>query len=129
MYKCFALSLPLSGNAYVAGTSAANALPKLNSNEMIFSIYIDDDVANVDVYDSLVDFSYRVDWQDLIDSDCILIDENGNIFNWDDTKNEEIATTFGYSFKIIRQNIELGRLCFDAFESNGRVYSFNIKMK
>ncbi len=60
---------------------------------MIFLIFIDDDEESIDVYDSLEDFSYRVDRQDIINSDEILIDEFGNIYKWDETKTEEYGTT------------------------------------
>jgi hypothetical protein len=43
------------------------------------------------VYDSLEDLSQRVDWHDILDSASTILDEEGKIYSWDDTKEEEVG--------------------------------------
>jgi hypothetical protein len=78
------------------------------------------------VYDSLEDLSKRVDWQDILDPSLIILDEDGNIYTWDDKKIEEIGIVFNYSFKAVRTDLDLAKRCKAKFFEMGRPYSFEL---
>ena len=80
----------------------------------------------VTVYDSLEDLSQRVDWQDTLDSPLKILDEEGKIYVWDDSKRNEVGTVFNYSFKTIGRDLELVEKCKTKFIQLGQPDSFEI---
>jgi hypothetical protein len=63
----------------------------------IFSLNRNNSKIEVCVYDSLEDFTQRIEWQDTLDDNFVIIDKNGNIYKWDESKSEEFATTYNYT--------------------------------
>jgi hypothetical protein len=79
------------------------------------------------VYDSLEDLAQRVDWQDILDESLRILDEDGNLYAWDDSKRNEVGTVFEYSFKRNGTDPELMRKCKDKFIQLGQPDSFEIE--
>jgi hypothetical protein len=77
----------------------------------IFNLYKVKNLHEVVVYNSIGDFTKMVEWQDVFDSQCIIIDELGGIYKWDDTKKDEYATTYDYTLVVKEINLELAKLC------------------
>lgn len=83
---------------------------------MIFAIDNFTEQKQTVVYDNISDLTSRVEWQDIQDTGVIIIDEEGNIYNWDETKKEEISTTYDYTMKIVGSNKKLGHSCFITYK-------------
>ena len=79
------------------------------------------------VYDSLEDLSRRVDWQDILDPCSTILDEDGKIYEWDDTKAEEIGTVFDYSFQAVRMDLDLAKRCKAKFLELGQPGCFDLE--
>ena len=96
---------------------------------MIFLIYTIRTKKGIEVviYDSLDDLSQRVDWQDILDPSIKILDEEGKIYVWDDSKENEVGTVYGYSFKIIGTDLELLQKCKTRFEQLGQPGEFEIE--
>jgi len=77
----------------------------------IFSLYKEKNIFEICVYESLEDFTQRTEWQDILDDYFTIIDENGNIYKWNESKTDEFAITYNYNLIIKRTDTELGRLC------------------
>jgi hypothetical protein len=77
----------------------------------IFSLYREKDIFEICVYESLDDFTQRTEWQDALNDYFTILDENGNIYKWDESKTEEFATTYNYTLIIKKTDVELGDLC------------------
>ena len=80
----------------------------------------------VNVYESLEDVSQRIDWQDILDPLLTILDEQGKIYVWDDSRQDEVGTDFNYSFKPIGTNLELAGKCKAKFLQSGKSDSFEI---
>lgn len=94
---------------------------------MIFLIDHSNGKQNVVVYDNLIQLSQMVEWQDILDVSCIILDEEGKLYAWDDSKKEEIGTIYDYTFKMIGTNEDLLQRCKLAFEKPGRVDEFELE--
>ena len=53
---------------------------------MIFCI----DNKSVDVYSNIKDLTNSLEWQDALSEDLVILDENGNVYRWDDSKKMNI---------------------------------------
>jgi hypothetical protein len=78
------------------------------------------------VYDSLDDLARRVDWQDILDKSLKILDEEGKLYVWDDSKKDEVGTVFNYSFKTNGTDLELVNKCKAKFSELGQPDSFEI---
>lgn len=78
------------------------------------------------VYDSLEDLARRVEWQDILDNSLKILDEDGKLYVWDDSKKDQIGTVFNYSFKTNETDLELIRKCKAMFTQLGQPDSFEI---
>lgn len=78
------------------------------------------------VYNNLSDLTNRVEWQDILDTGVTIIDEEGNIYNWDETKEDEISTTYDYTMKIVDSNKILGQSCFLIYKRLNEPAEFNL---
>ena len=78
------------------------------------------------VYDSLEDLSQRVDWRDILDPSLTILDEEGRIYVWDNSKRDEVGTVFNYSFKTIGIDLNLAEKCKTKFLQLGQQDSFEI---
>jgi hypothetical protein len=85
------------------------------------------DRIEVFVYDSLEDLVQRVDWQDILDNSLRILDEDGNLYVWDESKRTEVGTVFDYSFKTNGTDFELVKKCKDKFNQLGQPDSFEIE--
>ena len=79
------------------------------------------------VYDSLEDLAQRVDWQDILDESLRILDEDGNLYAWDDSKRKEVGTVSNYSFKRNGTDFYLMKKCKDKFIQLGKPDSFEIE--
>jgi hypothetical protein len=77
----------------------------------IFSLYREKNKFEICVYESLEDFTKRTEWQDILGDYFTILDENGNIYKWDESKVEEFATVYDYTLIIKKTDEELGKLC------------------
>ena len=93
---------------------------------MIFSVSIANKVKHVDVYDSTEHLSSSVEWQDILDNDLTIIDEIGNIYQWDNSKTKEIGTTYNYTLKICGFNPELSREILNTYTASNKPSEFLI---
>ena len=84
----------------------------------IFGLHMENTNMETTVFDSLEDFTKRIEWQDLLDNKLIILDESGYIYEWDKTKTEEYATTYNYTLIANKRNIELGQLCIQNYALN-----------
>jgi|JI10StandDraft_1071094.scaffolds.fasta_scaffold1001879_1 hypothetical protein len=91
---------------------------------MIFSIYNYTDPKEVVVYESVYDLTNMVEWQDILDKGVTIIDSDGNIYEWDDTKKSEYATVYGYSMKVVKPNLDLANKCLQTYERLNRPTEF-----
>jgi hypothetical protein len=82
----------------------------------------------VSVYDSLEDLAKRVDWQDILDNSLKILDEDGKLYVWDDSKKDQVGTVFNYSFKTNGTDLELIRKCKAKFTQLGQPDSFEIEI-
>jgi hypothetical protein len=87
-----------------------------------------DNKIDVVVYESLKDLSQRVEWQDIISNTCKILDEDGVLYRWDDSKREEWATVFDYSFKAKGTDLELLQICNTTFSNLGYPESFELEI-
>jgi GTP-sensing pleiotropic transcriptional regulator CodY len=78
------------------------------------------------VYDSLKDLAQRVDRQDIQDKSLKILDEEGNVYIWDESKRKEVGTVFDYSFKTNGTDTELIRKCKDKFTQMGQPDYFEL---
>lgn len=94
----------------------------------IFSLFKEDNKFEIVVYDSLQDFSSRTEWQDIFGNYFTIIDKLGNIYKWDDSKKEEYGTVYNFTLKIVKNDLELGKLCQQKYEQNkfSTEFSFEI---
>jgi len=95
-------------------------------------IFLTDKIRNKDrievfVYDSLEDLAQRVDRQDILDESLRILDENGNLYVWDESKSNEVGTVFGYSFKTNGTDLELVKRCKDKFTQLGLPNNFELE--
>jgi hypothetical protein len=72
------------------------------------------------IYDSLEDLAQRVEWQDILADSLKILDENGNVYVWDNSKRNEFGTIFDYSFKTNGTDLELINKCKDKFIQLGQ---------
>jgi GTP-sensing pleiotropic transcriptional regulator CodY len=79
------------------------------------------------VYDSLEDLAQRVDWQDILDESLKILDEDGNLYVWDDSKRNEVGSVFSYSFKTNGTDFEFVKICKEKFNQLGQPDSFVIE--
>lgn len=96
-------------------------------------IFLADTIRNenkieVFVYESLDDLAQRVDWQDILDSSLKILDEDGKLYVWGDSKKDQTGTVFNYSFKTNGTDLELARKCKAKFNQLGQLDSFNIEI-
>lgn len=80
------------------------------------------------VYDSLQDLSQRVDWQDVLDDSLKILDEEGRIYVWDNSKRDQLGTVFNYSFKTNGTDSELAEKCKVKFSQLGQPDRFEIEI-
>lgn len=93
---------------------------------MIFAIDNYTEEKQTIVYDNISDLTSRVEWQDIQDTGVTIIDEEGNIYNWDKTKDEEISTSYDYTMKIVGSNKILGQSCFITYKRLNEPVEFNL---
>ncbi len=77
----------------------------------IFSLYREKNIFEICVYESLNDFVQSIEWQDILDDYFTILDEEGNIYKWDESKTKEFATIYDYTLIIKKTDKELGSLC------------------
>lgn len=65
----------------------------------------------LETYTSLDDVAQRVEWQDILDPSIIIVDEEGILYAWDDSKSEEIGIVYNYTFKINGRDEALASKC------------------
>ena len=82
---------------------------------------------DVIVYDSLEDLSQRVEWQDILDISLKILDNEGKVYVWDDSKTNEAGTVYNYSFKTIGTDLVLVEKCRTKFRLLGKPDSFEIE--
>ncbi|HEY0656584.1 MAG TPA: hypothetical protein VGD65_25800 [Chryseosolibacter sp.] len=80
----------------------------------------------VEVYASLADVAERVEWQDILSDFLTVLDEQGNVYVWDNTKSNEAGTTYDYSFRIKGADLHLAKLCLARFRALGQPPTFEI---
>jgi len=85
------------------------------------------DKVEVFVYVNLEDLAQRVEWQDILDESIRILDEDGNIYVWDDAKRSEVGTVYHYSFKRHGVDLELIKKCKDKFIQLGKPDNFDIE--
>lgn len=83
---------------------------------MIFSVDNNSDPKEIVVYDDIDQLASMVEWQDVLDTGLVIIDSDGNIYVWDDTKDSEIGATYDYSMKVVGTNTELANKCKQTYE-------------
>lgn len=93
----------------------------------LFSIYKENDTFEIVVYESIEDFTNRTEWQDIIDDYFTIIDNEGNIYKWDDSKKDEYGTVYNYTLKVDRIDTELSKACLSNYEANHFATEFNFK--
>lgn len=93
----------------------------------LFSIYKEKDVFEVVVYESLEDFIKSTEWQDIMDDYFTIIDDQGKIYKWDDSKKEEYGTVYNYTLKIDRIDYELSKACLSNYVKNNFATEFKFK--
>ena len=90
---------------------------KINNNKIQF-----------DVYESLEDLSQRVEWQDILDPSIMILDSEGKIYVWDDSKQQELGTVYDYSFKVRGTDLNLADQCNTMYGQLGQPNSFEIEL-
>jgi len=78
------------------------------------------------VYASLESLAQSIDWQDILDESLRIIDEDGNLYIWDESKKNEVGTVFNYSFKTNGKDLELIKKCIDKFNQLGKPNDFKL---
>ena len=93
----------------------------------LFSLYTENNTFEAVVYESIEEFTKRAEWQDVIDNCFIIIDNNGKIYKWDDSKKDEYGTVYNYTLKIDRIDSELSKACIANYEANNfaKEFEFN----
>ena len=92
----------------------------------IFYLHKLGEEVNVFVFDSIKDLYTTVKWQDLQNKEIIIIDENGNIYNWDKTKISKFASTYNYTLFCTSINVPLGKICKGAYVSSNFAMEFKM---
>jgi hypothetical protein len=87
---------------------------------------VDKKKIEVIVYESLEDLSERVEWRDILDDSLIILDDQGRIFAWDDSQNNEVGTIYHYTFKVVGMDSELAEKCQTKFNEFEQVWEFEI---
>ena len=67
-----------------------------------------------------------VEWQDIFEGKCIIIDEDGVEYEWDSSKKNEIGTVYGYSLIKTHKKSTLLEACLSIISSNENVVEFEI---
>ena len=94
----------------------------------IFSLYREKNIFEICVYESLEDFTQRTEWQDVLGDYFTIIDENGNIYKWDESKTNEFSTTYNYTLIIKKTDKELGNLCQQNYVLNNFATEFSFEI-
>ena len=80
------------------------------------------------VYDSLEDLAQRVEWQDILEQSLRILDEEGNIYVWDDTKTNEWGIVYGYSLITNGTDTPLASKCKEKLNQLGHPGDFKIEV-
>jgi hypothetical protein len=94
----------------------------------IFSLYREQNKYEIEVFNSLEDFTHSNEWQDILGDYFIILDEKGNIYRWDESKTDEYATVYDYTLVIKRTDEELGKLCQQNYVLNNFATEFNFEI-
>lgn len=94
----------------------------------IFSLYREKNIFEIYVYESLEDFTNRIEWQDVLNEHLIILDEHGNIYKWDKSKTNQFSTTYNYTLAIKKTDAELGKICQQNYALNNFSNEFTIEM-
>jgi len=62
-----------------------------------------------------------------LDESLKILDEEGNLYVWDDSKRNEAGSVFGYSFKTNGTDFEIVKICKEKFNQLGQPDSFVIE--
>ncbi len=94
----------------------------------IFSLFRKENFFEICVYDSLDDLTQSIEWQDILGNYFTIIDENGDIYKWDDSKTNEFATTYNYTLTIKNTDKDLGNLCQRNYALNNFATEFTFEI-
>ncbi|WP_130736349.1 hypothetical protein [Flavobacterium sp. J27] len=96
---------------------------------MFFLIDTIDKVCHVLVYQSLIDLTQRIEWQDVFEGQSIIIDENGIEYEWDSSKKEEVGIVYNYTLIPTDRTSKLLRECLNELHTSRNKQEFNFKTK
>ena len=95
-------------------------------------IFLIEKIANrnleVDTYDDLAGVARRVEWQDILDDDLLIMDESGQLYKWDNSKLTEYGSVYNYSFKTVGEDKMLLELLKENFTRLGRPANFQVTL-
>ncbi len=92
---------------------------------MIFLIDQVDSEYQVTVYDSISDLTRRVEWQDIVEDNSIIIDENGTVYEWDSSRKDEFGTVHEYTLIQTLRVSELITPCLESIKFDKNICEFN----
>ena len=75
--------------------------------KMIFLIDRIKEGYEIAVYEDLPDLTNRVEWQDIYQSESIIADETGIIYEWDSSKDKEYGSVFNYTLIQTEKRVDL----------------------
>mgnify|MGYP000892849258 CR=1 FL=1 len=70
---------------------------------MIYLIDELEEEIQVSTHDSLEAIRNGIDWQDIFEGKTKIVDEDGMMYKWDSSKENEIGTVFGYTLIPVNQ--------------------------
>jgi hypothetical protein len=93
----------------------------------IFNVYLNQNKYEILTYESIDEIVNSIEWQDVLEDYFMIIDEQGNIYKWDESKDIEYGTVYGYSLKIVDYDIELSNLILRNHELNDYKFEFSFR--
>jgi hypothetical protein len=96
---------------------------------MVFIVYKLDSQFVVDAYSSLTEVSDSIEWQDILNDELTILDEEGSTYAWDNSKKDEYATIYGYTLHKIGSNKELAEKCKLTYGNEGHPDQFFMDIK
>ena len=89
-------------------------------------IFILDEFGSVDVYESIDEVVNYIEWQDIFEGEQLILDDKGNIYEWDSSKTNEIGTVYDYTLILSSRKSKLIDKVIAAYLKLGNPESFKI---
>jgi hypothetical protein len=90
---------------------------------MMYAIYKNDKILTIEVFDSLLQLSKYFEWQDLLDENLTIIDNDGFIY-----KVKGYATNYEYELQPTDSNKILAETCNNYIKNSPNITEFKIKI-